>query len=198
MPSSAAVKIGHRQQGHQGEDGNDRDILHQQDRKAGLPALAFHEVLFGKRLDDDGGRGERQHHADGERRLPRIAVEQGNARDGQRGEEDLPSSQAQQLAAHGPEPLGLHLQPDDEEHHHHAELGEDLKRVDIDIESGEYRADRHAGKEVTEHRTEPEPARQRYGNNPRNEDQEGEDQETGYLAFPLIAARVRYAAPCRS
>ena len=50
------IEIGHGQQRQESEDGNDRDVLNQQDREACFTAFGAHEFLLGQRLDDDRSR----------------------------------------------------------------------------------------------------------------------------------------------
>ena len=68
----------------------------------------------------------------------------------------------------------------------------------LHIQRQQHGADRHTRKQVSEHRTEPEPARQRHGDDSRDEDQEGEDQEPGHCILALPLEHIRYAARARS
>ena len=192
MARGKRCELGQSQQRDQREDRDHRDVLHQQHREAGFAPLRAHQPFLGERLDDDRGRTERQHHADRQRGLPWLVGEQRDPGQHERGQHDLSAAEPGKLAAHLPQALGLHLESDDEQHHHHAELGEDLQRLDIDRERGEQRRYRHAGKQVAEHRTEPEARGQRDREDPGHEDQEGQDQETGHTVIPLALRRVSY------
>ena len=194
-----AMETGERQQGEQREDRDDGDVLHQQDREAGLATLAAEQVLLAQRLDHDRGRGQRQHHADGERGLPRPVLEQQrDRRDRERRYGNLAPAEPGELAAHRPQPPRLEFEADDEQHHHHAEFGENLERLDIDPQGGEQGRDRHPREQIAEHRAETEAARQRHRHHPRDEDQEGEESGTRSSRLsPSPSPCVRYAGRVR-
>ena len=198
MGARRRQQLRHGEKGQQSEDRDHRDILHQQHAEARLAPFGAHQVLFGQGLDDNGGGGQREDHPDRQRRLPGPVVDQRDAGDGERGQQHLSAAQPEQLAAHCPQPLRFEFQPDDEQHHHHAEFGEDLQGLDIHPQRREQRTDRHACEEISEHRAEPEPARQRDGDHAGDEDQESENEETGHLAPTLSADVIRYAAPVHS
>ena len=82
---------------------------------------------------------------------------------------DLGEAEAEDVAAHRPEPRGLHLEADDEEEHHDAELGDVQDRLRIVEEPEAERADREARREVAEHRAEAEPLEERHRDDRRGE-----------------------------
>ena len=93
------------------------------------PPPGLHQRLFIQRLQHDRGRGQREDHADCQRRLPGQAEEQRSGKNRRDGKPDLRAAVAQQFVAHVPEGTWLQLQPDQEQHHHDAEFGEMLQAL---------------------------------------------------------------------
>ncbi len=125
-------------------------------RTANAPFPArWHQAPLAECLEDDGGAGQREDEADGERGLPAEAGKHGDPGDGCRGGNDLESAEAKDFFPHAPEDGRLELKADEEQHHHHAEFREvhDILALAAD-EFQTPGADHHADGEIAEHRAE--------------------------------------------
>ena len=144
-------------QREEAEDGDDGEVLSEQDGEGGLAAAACEEVPLVERGEDDGGRGHRPDEAERHGKVPAHAERKCDGGDGGGGDNDLESSEADDVAAEGAEDGRLDLQADEEEHHDDAELGEveDLVGGPRDVE--ELGSDEDAGGEVAEDGAESEP-----------------------------------------
>ena len=74
---------------------NHGDVLKQQHREAGLPAVAAHQAFLVEGLQDDGGRGQRQHQTDRNRDGQGLAQNQRRKRHDGRCAADLKPAKAQ-------------------------------------------------------------------------------------------------------
>jgi hypothetical protein len=70
---------------------------------------------------------------------------------------------------HLPQQRGTQLEPDHEQHHHHAELGEVHHIASAIDEAQRVRSDDGSRQQVTNHRPEPEPFRQRHRDDRRQQ-----------------------------
>jgi hypothetical protein len=136
-------------------------ILEQQDRE-GAPAIgrvhvaAILEDLYGK-----GGRGQREPEARDQRSLPgKQAGEISQARQHGARQDDLRTAEAEDVLAHLPQACRLQFQADDEEQQHDAELG-DGQDLFAAADQPADRADDDAGRDIAEHRAEPQPLEER-------------------------------------
>jgi hypothetical protein len=117
--------------GEQGEHRDDGDVLEEEHRERALPARALEEPALLERLEDDGGRGQRQRHAGAERRRPREPEEAREPGEREAREEHLQPSEPEDRAAQAPQPRRLELEPDDEQHEHDPELGDVHHRLAV-------------------------------------------------------------------
>ena len=159
--------------------------------KALCPEVVLQEVLLREGLQHDGGRRERERHADGDRRLPGKAEREPAAReDGRRGR-DLESAEPEDRSAHPPQQRRLELEPDDEQHHDDAELGEvhHVRALRPD-QTETPRPDDDAGEEVSEDGPEPEALGEGHRDDRRGEVDEGLDEEAlgAHRALPGSAS----------
>ena len=81
-------------------------------------------------------------------------------------DDHLQRAEPEDLLPEAPEPLRLHLEPDDEEEHHDAELGRVEDGLGIAHEPQHRRPDQDAAREVAQHRAEPQPLEDRHGDDP--------------------------------
>jgi hypothetical protein len=171
-------------QREEAEDGDDREVLCEQDGEAGLAAASCEEIPLVERGEDDGGGGHRPDEAERHGEVPLHAERDGDGGDGGGGDNDLESSEADDVAAEGAEDGRLDLQADEEEHHHDAELGEveDLVGGPRDVEV--LGADDNAGAEVAEDCAEPEPLGERHTDGGGGEIDDGVEEEGVAHAAP--------------
>ena len=97
--------------------------------------------FFGQGREHDGRRGQRQRDTDGQRGGQRQAERVGHRRDGDGRQQDLRAADADQLAPHAPQSLGVELQPDEEQHEDHAEFGIVLQVLRLGADKAKNRAD---------------------------------------------------------
>jgi hypothetical protein len=153
---------GRRQHRDQRQQRDDRDVLQQQDGEGGAAMPGGELLAFREQLQHEGRRGQRQDQADDQRRLPRQAECHRGAREQRAGDQNLGGAGAEDALAQGPQARRLQLQADDEQQQHHAELGEMKDPVDIGEQLEAPGADDDAGREIAEHRTEAQAARDRH------------------------------------
>ncbi|MCY1522952.1 hypothetical protein D9M68_578320 [compost metagenome] len=115
---------GRRQQAGQRQQGDDGQILQQEDRHDALPLRAGGLAPFGENLHDD--RGGRQHkpHRRHEGRWSGQPGQQADARQERPAGDHLRDAQAEDLATQLPQPGRLHFQANDEKKHHYAQFGD--------------------------------------------------------------------------
>ena len=151
MVGSAAPK---REQRHQRDQRNGRQVLEQQHRE-GEPAVAGGELaLLLEHLQRERGRRQRQRKPD-EQRLRRSETEREADRgEHQRGGDELGRAETENRRAQGPQPDRAKLEPDHEQQHDHAELAELENGIDVvqRVERSEHIGpDDDAGGEIAEH-----------------------------------------------
>ena len=156
------------QQRQQRQDRNDRDVLKEKNGKRGLPAGRAHLALFVQKLEHDRSRRHRQDHADRESDFPAKAERDRRRRDQRRSQHHLRAAEAKNGRAHLPEQRGPQLQPDHEKHHHDAELREVHHVGPFRADEAETkRPDNNSREQIAEDGAEPEPLRQRHGDDGR-------------------------------
>ena len=112
-------------------------------------------------MHHNGRRSEHEAGTADERDDRRRAKCHAHARKAQRASADLQCAETEDLPPQMPQVRRPHLQPDDEKEHHHAELGELQDRVRIGEQAQPERPDQQTRRQVTQHRAEAEPPKQR-------------------------------------
>ncbi|MNX50812.1 hypothetical protein D3C86_814540 [compost metagenome] len=107
-----------------GQYGNDGDVLEQQHREGGAPALALHQFALLQALQHYGGGGERQNKPDGQPLLQRQTDQVRHASQSGGSEQHLQAAGAEDGALQLPQEGRTQLEADQEQHQHHPELGE--------------------------------------------------------------------------
>ena len=142
-------------------------------------------------LKRKGGRGQRQRKPDEDRLVRRQPEENADGGKRERRGGKLGEPEPEDRRAHGPEPHGAELEPDDEQQHHHAELGEVQDAFDVVklVERPEeIRADDDAGGEVAEHGAHAQDATERRGNSGGGQKHRHLDQFS--LHHRLLGSRI--------
>ena len=150
------------QERHQGQQGDDRQVLQQQDGEGDTAEAGRQLAPLHQHLQHEGRRGERQAAADhqgGRGRLTQCDQDQGDHR---RGAHHLQRAEPENVALQNLQALDRQLQTDGEEQEDDPELGEDQDRLRLFDQAEQRGADHHAGRQVAEHRTRAELARQRH------------------------------------
>ncbi|MNG95516.1 hypothetical protein D3C79_545560 [compost metagenome] len=158
--------IDHRSDGQQRQDrqyGDHGDVLEQQHREGGAPALALHQLALLQALQNDGGGGERQDEADGEPLLPGQTDEASYPGQGGGGEQNLQATGAEDGSLELPQQGGFELQPDQEQHQHYAELGEVHHILLLTHQAQQEGAYDDARQQVAEHRAQSPALGERHG-----------------------------------
>jgi hypothetical protein len=138
-------------------------------------------VLLAQKLHHDGGRGQREHQAQHQRRGPAVTQRPRRQAEQQAAREPLREARAEHPAAHRPQPLGRQLQPDHEHQEHHAELGEHVHARDLG--EGEAREPRRLVRQSAQ----PERAEQRAGGQEADDLVDAQPLEEGQgLAGPVV------------
>ena len=114
-------------------------------------------------LHDDGGGGQHEAHGGDERHHRRKSEQDADAGQQRAADGDLRHAEPEDLPPQAPQPRRLHLEPDDEQEHHHAELGDVQDRLRVGEQPQPERPDDEAGREIAQHRAEPDPLEQRHG-----------------------------------
>ncbi len=184
--------VGARQEWHQCQHGNHRDVLEQQHGKGVLARIGLHQPLLGQSLQHHGSRGQGEDHAHRQADAPGLPKSHRQRSYRQRGNGDLGAAKAEDRPAHPPQSSRLQLQADQEQHHHHAELGKvhDVLPFVTDQPPAE-RTDDRPGDQVTEHRAQAEPLGQRHRHHRRRQVDECLEEQpfTVHGGFPGLAKR---------
>ncbi len=151
-----------RQQRHQRDQGNERQVLEQQHGEAVAPGAALQQLALRQQGQHDGGGGHRQPRAHHHCARPADAGRVRHRRESRAAQHKLRGAQPEHRPAHHPQPLRPQFQPDQEQQHDHAEAGDvgDLAHAGDQSQAGG--ADRHARHQIAEHAAEPGAARQRH------------------------------------
>ena len=158
-----------REQWQRDQRRDDREILEQQDRE-GCAAVTCRElVALGQHLQDQRGRRQRQREPDHERCGPGLPEQARDAGERGRGHRHLGEPGAEHGVAQHPEPRRLQLEADRKQQHHDAELGEMQDAFDVGDDTQTPGTDDRARRQVTEHGTELEAAKERHRNHGRGE-----------------------------
>ena len=126
-----ALRMLRREEGDEGEQRHNQQILEEEDGDHFLPAWRGQFMALAEDGHDDGGRSEDKPGGADEGNLPGKAVEDADGGQQHRRQHHLHAAEAENLAAQMPEVRGLHFQPDDEEKNHHPELGDVQNRGGI-------------------------------------------------------------------
>ena len=153
------------------------DVLKQQNRKAGLPAVASHQPFFIERLQHDRCGRQRQHRANCQSNGPRLPKGHGNARYDRCRAQHLKAAQAQQPRPHLPKHPWLQLKPNEKQHHHNAKLGKVLDRNYVNTDRCQRRADNNSCNQVAQNRAQPEPGGNWDSDNTGHKEDKGKQQE---------------------
>ena len=151
-----------REQGDERDERDGRDVLEQEDGEGRAAGGRGELVALRHRLHGDRGGRQREGEARDEGGLPRQPQREERAGERHAAHGELQRPAAEDLATHGEQPLRIELEPDHEEHQHHAQLREVQRLGDVADESEPPGADRRAGNEVAEHRSQPQPRRERH------------------------------------
>ena len=149
------------QKRHQGQHRDHGDVLEEQNRKGRLAALTAQPALFAERLQHDGGRGERQDHAQGDGHPP-VHTQGETAGQGQARHRDLHAAQPDQPDPHVPEQAWLQFQSDQEHHDDDTEFSKMLHVLGVRADQFEQGRDRDPRQQIAQHRAEPEPVRDQH------------------------------------
>ena len=151
LPADAGA-VGRGEQGHQGQQRDDGDVLEQQDGEGGAAVMGTQLLPLAEHLQHQGGGGHRQceahHRRTGGAESHRVR------RQGHRaaGEQHLGAAVAKHLAAQRPEPAWLEFEADHEQQQHHAELADVEEMLAVLRKAEAVRADHQSGGEIAEHR----------------------------------------------
>jgi hypothetical protein len=150
------------EQRDRGEERHDGQVLEQQDRHRALAGgRADRAALFEHLHDHRRGGQDEAHRADGGRD-PRQPGQRARRREQHAAAEHLHDAEAEDLAAQRPQLGWADLQPDDEQEQHHPELGQVQQRLGIAHHGRSVGPERQAGRQVPQHRTEPQLAEERH------------------------------------
>ena len=170
------------------DDRHDRQILEQQHGEGGAAPTALWVPASGSTSAVDES-GQRQAQAD--RAGDRLAQRQERQADDRAGAQQLRRADAEDQAAHRPQPPEGQLQPDGEEEEDDAELRHRLDRAGLgngdvgqpgqgfDLAAQPERADGHADQDEADDRADPQPGEQRDDEPRRAQDDERVGQAEG-------------------
>jgi hypothetical protein len=193
-------RLGFAQQRNQGQQRDRHQILEQQDGKgqAAIPRGEF--LAFGQQLQPDRGGREREAQPDHDVGFPAQPVA-GRERAEQQGRDrHLQSAHAEHVAPHHPQACRRQFQPDHEQQHHHTELRgcEHAFRIRHQLEP--VRADRHARREIAQHRAQPQASEQGHSHHRSQQENQGDLERSGsvhaYLLARLWPSRHGIGWPC--
>ena len=106
------------------QDGQDRDVLAQQNGEAGLARRRAKTAFFDEKPHDNRGRGQREGGAEGDGGGQLVVEQGGDGGDCRAGHQHLCPAEPEHQAAHRPQPLERELEADHEQEEHHPQLGQ--------------------------------------------------------------------------
>ncbi len=148
----------HRQQREQGNDGK---VLEQQDRERGAAMRCLQRAALLERGQHQRRRRHREPEARDEGRFPRQSEPDARGSEREARDQDLCRAEPEHGTTQRPQPRGLELETDQEQQQHDPELRELECGLDVADQPQAPRADERAGREVAQHRAEPEAAEYR-------------------------------------
>ena len=178
------------QQGDDGQQGHDGQILEQQDADRPLAAGRRQVAALLQHLHDDGCGGHDEAHGSDEGHRRRNPRRHGDAGQGQPRQPDLGRAQTENLLAHPPQALGPHLQADDEQEDDHAELSDVQDDFRLAEQGQAEGTDGDARRQIAEHRAQPDLAEYRHGHHARR-------QEGRYMAQFQSRCSLGHRSPLR-
>nr|WP_281285627.1 hypothetical protein [Devosia ginsengisoli] len=141
-------RLGHGEERNGGQDGDDRNILHQQYGEAGPAGIGASDVALLGRLHGDGRRGHGQSQADDDGDIERKAGSQQRQGNDDGGKGELGDAEAEHLVAHTPDFAGLQIEANEKQHHDDAEFGDLADEVGVGHQPQAIGADQDAGGEI--------------------------------------------------
>jgi hypothetical protein len=169
-PAAAiAVRAAGRQQRHDGQDRDRRDVLQQRDAEHALAGTGGHQVALGENAQADRGRAHRQPQAGHDGQPPVRPRGQADTRDQCRRPEQLRAAPAEDRPSKRPQAARFEFEADQEQHQHDSEFGEVQHRLRVGHELQAPGPDRDAGAQVADDRAQAQQARQRHRQHGRAE-----------------------------
>ena len=182
-------RLGRAQQRDRRQQRDGDEVLEEQDRERHAPVFGGQLLAFGQQLQAHRGGRQGQAHADNQRRLPAIHAQRRDGGDGRGRNKHLQATGAEHLAPHHPQARRAQLQADHEQQHHHAQLGRGQHVVGVGHQRQPVRADRHAGRQVTQDRAQAQPTEQRHRDHRGDEEDQQQGEETAGIVHVAIMPR---------